>query len=66
MTAPVQLLTAEQACEKLACSRRTLDRLIAAGRLKATRLGDGRTSPVKIHPRELADLIERRTKRAKR
>lgn len=58
-----RLLTKPQACQWLAVSRATLDRLIAAHELDVVRVGTGRGS-VRITERALEDYTRRNTTRA--
>lgn len=57
------LLTKPQACQWLAVSRATLDRLIAAHEIDVVRVGTGRGS-VRITQRALTDYTRRHTTRA--
>lgn len=55
MTEPVRLLTLDTVAERLAVSRRTVQRLIDAGELRAVRFGRN----VRITERELAAFVVR-------
>ncbi len=48
------LLTVKDVCELLNCSRNTLDRLIATGRLRRLKLGRA----VRFHPEDVRRMIE--------
>ncbi len=56
MSEPVQLLTLAQVAQRLALSRRTVQRLIAAGELRAVRFGRA----VRVTERELAAFVAAR------
>ena len=58
------MLTARQAMELLQIrSPKTLRKLIHSGELKASKIGDGPSSPLRIDEKDLADYIERQTVR---
>ena len=56
MNEPVQLLTIAQAAERLALSRRTVERLIERRELRAVRFGRS----VRVTERELAAFVAAR------
>lgn len=62
MSDPLQMLTLDQAAELLGVSRRTVERLIAAGELKVFRW-QGTT---RVYRADLARFIRSRTTRAPR
>lgn len=49
MSGPIELLTLDQVAEQLQVSRRTIERLIAAGRIRPHRLGRA----IRVSSREL-------------
>lgn len=56
MPPPVQLLTLPQVAERLAVSRRTVQRLIDAGELRPVRFGHS----IRVTERELAAFVAAR------
>jgi excisionase family DNA binding protein len=57
-------LTAREARNRLRISRDTLSKLIYSGELKASKIGDSRVSPWRIHEDDLRDFMERRAVRS--
>lgn len=58
------MLTATQACERLAVSRDTLRKLIKSGDLRAMKVGPGANAHWRISEEAIADYIRRRTDQA--
>jgi len=56
MSEPLQLLTLRQVAQRLALSRRTVERLISAGELRPVRFGKA----VRVTERELAAFVAAR------
>jgi excisionase family DNA binding protein len=54
------LFTVEECAVALRVTRKTVYRMIGDGRLRALRLGDAPTSPLRISAGSLAAFIERR------
>jgi excisionase family DNA binding protein len=50
----IELLTPEEVCKRIKCSRRTLDRMIADGTMRPLRF----RGLIRFHPDELESLIE--------
>jgi excisionase family DNA binding protein len=53
------LLTLDEAADRLRLSRRTLARRIAAGDLAVVKLGTASASPVRVEPAALDDYLAR-------
>jgi excisionase family DNA binding protein len=54
-------LTAAETRERLRISRETLRKLINSGELKASKIGNGPTSDLRISEEAIADYMERHT-----
>jgi excisionase family DNA binding protein len=52
-------LSSREARERMGVSRETLRKLIKTGELKASKVGDGRTSPLRIHEDDIRDYMDR-------
>lgn len=52
-------LTAREARARLGISRDTLTKLIKGGELKASKIGNGRTSPYRIADGDLQEYLDR-------
>jgi excisionase family DNA binding protein len=59
MTEPVRLLNLDTVAERLAVSRRTVEKLIAAGELRTVRFGRA----VRVTEQALAQLVAARERR---
>jgi excisionase family DNA binding protein len=53
----VQLLTVRDVAQRLKVHERSVRRLIASGQLPAVKLGEGRTSPVRVDEAELRSWL---------
>jgi excisionase family DNA binding protein len=51
-------LSSKQARERMGVSRETLRTLIKSGELKASKVGHGRTSPLRISEQAIEDYME--------
>ena len=60
------LMTPAQVCTLLQCSRKTLDRLLAAGDVPFIKLGSGRSAPVRIPRAGLMESLGLESKRTQR
>lgn len=62
--API-VLRLDQVAERLQVSRATVDRIVASGELRVTRVGSGRGHP-RVHPRDLDAYLAGRAGRRRR
>lgn len=52
-----ELLTVGEAAAVLKVSRKSVYRMVRSGRLSAWRLGEAPSSPIRIDPADLADVV---------
>jgi excisionase family DNA binding protein len=52
-------LTTNEALEYMGISRETLRKLIKSGELRASKVGDGRNSPIRISKDAIKDYMDR-------
>lgn len=57
----VTYLTTKEARTRLRVSRMTMQRLIQSGDVRASRIGNGKTSPYRIAESDLSDYMDRQT-----